>query len=214
MRFLTSLRFTTVALLFLVPAAGLRAGQIKYETTGVASGRLAGVPFTSVPFTLTSLADPTQVQDTGSALGINNLSTTIQLGVTTLTTPAGSSYTSKTAVPQVANFYYTGGLVGDFFDTPNICFYSPLLLNYDLKTPVGPLTPTSISNAIFQTNQGLLDIATFSQPQFTATTIPEPTLFSLLAAALFTFASRMFRRARSSVAIGRRPPRHLLAPVP
>lgn len=192
MRFLTSLSYTLAALLFLIPAA-LHADQIKYETTGVASGHLAGVPFTSVLFTLTSLADTTQVQDIG-ALGVNNLSTTIQLGATTLTTIAGSSYASKTALPQFATFYYSGVLVGDFFDTPNIYLYSPLLLNYDLKTSVGPLTPTSISNAIFETNQGLLNISTFSQPQFTATTIPEPTLLTLLAAALACATTQIRRR--------------------
>lgn len=193
MRFLTSLSYTLAALLFLIPAAALHADQIKYETTCVASGHLAGVPFTSVLFTLTSLADTTQVQDIG-ALGVNNLSTTIQLGATTLTTIAGSSYASKTALPQLATFYYSGVLVGDFFDTPNIYLYSPLLLNYDLKTSVGPLTPTSISNAVFETNQGLLNISTFSQPQFTATTIPEPTLLTLLAAALACATTQIRRR--------------------
>lgn len=194
MRFLTSLSYTLAALLFLVPATAVRADQIKFETTGIVSGHLAGVPFSNAMFTLTTLADTTQVQDTGSAFGINNLSTTIQLGATTLTTIAGSSYTSKTAFPQLADFYYFGGLVGDFFDTPNIYLYSPQLLNYDLKTPVGPLTPTSISNAVFQTNQGPLNISTFSQPQFTATTIPEPTLFTFLAAALACATTHIRRR--------------------
>ncbi|MFO0959611.1 MAG: hypothetical protein U0800_19620 [Isosphaeraceae bacterium] len=127
------------AALALTSAVGeARADLIAYVTTGTGSGRLGSTNFTNQAFTITMIADTAQVQDLGSFFGVNNISTTIQLGSTNLTATAGSSYASRTTLPANAEFDYSGGRVGDFVDAFPVSLNVPGLLGYGLKTPIGP----------------------------------------------------------------------------
>lgn len=174
---------TALAVAFLAAAGDTRAAMITYTITGTGSGTLGAASFTDQAFTVTIIADTTQVQDTGFNFAVNNLSASILLGSTDLVALAGSSYASKHPSPSFAGFYYSGSHVGDDIDAFPVGFKSPALFGYDLKTSIGPIDVTPEQSFYFETNQGLLAITPSNDLVFTATVVPEPSSLAMAASA-------------------------------
>ena len=168
------------AFLVSVMPAQTQGVPISYTITGIGSGSIGASPFTSQPFTLTILADMSNVQlPFPNSYAVNNTSATMQIGAVTTPALAGSSYASTTF------FGYSGGVVGDEIDTFPVYVSAPGLTGYNLQAPVGPLSATPSPAFFLQTDLGYVTINSFSQVSFQAT-IPEPTAALVFAAVALT----------------------------
>ncbi len=184
-------------------AREVRAGLISYVTTGVGSGSLDGNAFTNQAFTLTILADPSQVQDRGFSYVVNNLSTSVQLGSTRLTALAGSSFSFKNISPDLAGFYYSGGTIDDEIDTFPVQLLSPALLGFDLISPIGPLNLNNSRISYIGTSQGVLSFSSLAQLQFRALAVPEPSTLVMSATAILVgLGLNASRRGRNTIRSG------------
>jgi hypothetical protein len=201
MRCLVSLVTTAAVSLLIALADEAPAAQIAYITTGVGSGTLGATPFTNQPFAVTAIAETSQVQDNPFSFGVNNISTTVQLGATSLTASPGSSYAAKNADPQFAAYFWSNLLVGDEIDTAEITLVNSGFFGFDLKTALGPVFPTDQGSFVLITNQGTLTFQSRSQVQFNATIVPEPSTLALAALVLGTptfVLLRLLPRRRTS----------------
>jgi hypothetical protein len=198
----------TILVAALVACAASRedvlAREIKYTVQGIGSGAFYTVPFaehpfTNQPFEFSVFADTDNVQTFSFYHAVNNDSITAQVGTTTVTGVAGSSFLfSQVGIPGAYAFVQVP--VGEFWDTAQLYAYSNALNGYDLQTEIGPLSVPDPSNQppvslYLELEQGFLSIVSTSQVTFRATFVPEPTGIALIVVGAVALLSR--RRIRA-----------------
>ena len=179
---------------FLIVAAQqpARADQITYTFSGIGSGRLGASFFTNTAFTVTALADPSQVTDIlPPVLNVLNFSTTISvagLGSATFNTnfhtlDFNNPNPSESSVGLFL-FYQGPKLIS----VQNAAFQS-----YYLTTSYGPVAGTpGFSTTLFPTTAGDFSFSAVSSVSFQAVlqAVPEPTALGCLGVASVVWAIR------------------------
>jgi hypothetical protein len=149
---------------------------IIFTFTGTATGTVGATAFTNATFTVSSLADTSQVTLSASTYQVQANSTSLSItgfapisfiGSTYWGSPQGSSDIIFSNVPVSG----TNGLLG---------ITKVELLTYDLKSAIGPLfSGLDFESAVFHnfqnipTSQGALTLVA-ANDTFTATVVPEP----------------------------------------
>jgi hypothetical protein len=173
----------------LISAAG--ASPITFTMTGVASGRLGTSTFQQADYTITAIADTSQITSANSVLSVIDELATISIagvGTATITTPF---FTYVNHGDSEAGFYY-----GNIANRPELM--NSAFSTYGLASALGPLsgTSTAVSGLAFDTSDGVFDPAPLSIQTFQASLVPDrgATLFQLglgiLALAAFQSVTR------------------------
>jgi hypothetical protein len=175
---------------FLVGGGVAQAGQITYTIQGTGSGTLDTNLFTDALVSLVMVGDTGDV--TGGA-GFYKIPGTVTLNVAGLgsatVTDSAFVFDNQGYIPPAAGF---GTDAGSILDT-----YDSAFGTYDLTTDIGPITNTSFfrPDLTFGTTAGLFNIGSMGDSTFQASTVPEPSSFSLLGLGLAGLAY-MLRKAR------------------
>jgi hypothetical protein len=188
----------------LLPVMQTEAAMITFTMTGVATGRLGTNNFRNAAYTITSMADTTQITQSGSIFSVLASTAFISvsgIGSGTVTVPF---YTYVNQATAEAGFYYANG--------PN----KPGLVNtafsdYALASSIGPLSGTSpaIGGVGVNTTDGLFDTGPLSIATFQASTgVPDQArTLGLLAFVFFalTLARKLENRTDARTALRARP---------
>jgi hypothetical protein len=138
---------------------------IEYTLTGMASGRLGTTVFANADYTITCIANTTQIVTSGSVRSVLDTSATISIagvGTATITVPF---YTYDNQGDSWVGFYDGAGT------------YGPRLENTDFKTyalasSIGPVGGSSTTvGGGFNTTDGLFDPSSQELATFQASTV-------------------------------------------
>ena len=177
-------------------SGGAQAGWMTYTETATASGSLGNVAFTNATMTFTQTADSGSVYagqglDYVSQVTDNTATVTISsVGTARLTTDTDTFVNRGSAYAGIAYHGASYDLV--LLSVSNFSF-----LNYDLKSPIGPVGgSTFYGEQQVATDRGLLTFQpTQSNLIFTAAAaVPEPSCVLMLAIGLGSIAAYCHRR--------------------
>jgi len=166
-----------VTLALLVGASTATAATITFAESAIATGSLGASQFVNSLVTLTATGDTSNVlSGSFSELFVTAVSiNVVSLGATsTLLGTADVFSCHACGFSATAGITDDSGVVADILDTVSGAFSS-----YDLTTPIGPITGSSVINPpnFFGTDLGLFQISSAGNATFTATlgaATPEP----------------------------------------
>ena len=192
--------------LFVVFATNVAfCSPIVFTFTGTATGTLGGTAFTNASFTVSSLADTSQVSLVGSTYQVQASSSSVSIAGFATAAFNGPTYWGS---PQGSSDIIFGnsaisgatGLLG---------ITKVELLTYDLKSAIGPLfSGLDFESAVFHnfqnisTSQGALTLVA-ANDTFTATLVPEPLSILLAGMGLAALLFRHLRRPPSTNSVSR-----------
>lgn len=159
-------RFALALLIFAFPVLAF-AVPIAYVYTGVGSGSLNNVPFTSAAFTITAYGDTQNVVDPSyPSPGASYFNKPVQVVVVISGFPAAVANGPENFIQQLSNgtLHSNFSLLG--YTPAFLLLYQQIAISYDLASPYGPFTVENFPRSPYpyiandlQTTQGLLSLA-------------------------------------------------------
>jgi hypothetical protein len=165
-----------------------------YTFTGTGSGSFGADQFSDASFSITSIADTGNIQETSGIFKVPDSVATVWvsgLGSATFTVPTIN--VGNTVVGRVG---ISGSIMAILFNG------DPAFASYDLSSPIGPVTGIPIFNPGlgFSTTSGNFLFTSVSSVTFQAEVVPEPSVVALLGVGFvglaFRYQSRRKHRLR------------------
>jgi len=184
-----------------------RSTPITYTLSGLGSGSLGGVSFTNTAFTISALADTSQISQPLTPLfRVTNSATTISVkGM-----PIGTLLTNTVTLDfQNPNASEANAGIFLYYQGPRLLsVFNSAFQTYDLSTSFAPHFGNAgiQSNFVFPTTAGDFFFSSVSSASFAASIVPEPSAIALLG--FLAWAVGVKRRRENSP----RPLDHSIAP--